>query len=161
MLTTTNIILIIIAILLIFNFDRIKNFFYKNNSLNENEEFDIMYSDKTINHLPQKRKNINSVVPDGSVVVNDNIMSYEQYDIPQTADECNEIDKHRVNFFAFNDRINNTSHLNDSVDNINITNKAQNYNLGVSVANIYDDLVNSNQYKSNESSLCKNITMDT
>lgn len=162
MLTTTNIILLIIVIILIWNYKTIQNFLYKKNvSSNSTEDFDIMYSDETISYLPQKGKNINSVVPDGSVIPIDNIMSFEQTTIPQNDKECDEINNYRVNFFAFNDRINNTSHLDDAVDNINITNKAQNYKLGVSIANIYDDLVNSNKYKSNESSLCKNITIDT
>jgi uncharacterized protein with von Willebrand factor type A (vWA) domain len=87
-------------------------------------------------------------------------MSYELYDQPQTEEEINEIDNFRVNFFAFNDHINNTTHLLDAVDNINITNKAQNYNVGTNISQIYDDLVNSNQYKSKESSLCRNITLE-
>lgn len=50
-------------------------------------------------------------------------------------------DDYRKRFFEFSDRINNTTHLGDPVDNINITDKSRNYVLGGTIANIYDDLV--------------------
>lgn len=69
--------------------------------------------------------------------------------IPQTCEdaECSRIDKYRNNFFDFQNRLNHNSHLNDSVDNINITNKAQDYMLGQDVSIIYDSIVNTNDYK--------------
>lgn len=108
----------------------------------------------------QPIKQPSEILPDSSVFVPDNIMSFEKNDNSCQSEECERIDNYRNKFFAFQDRLNGNSHLNDSVDNINITNKAQNYNIGTSVADIFDDLVNSNQYKSETSELCNNITPD-
>lgn len=65
-------------------------------------------------------------------------------------EECERIDNYRHKFFEFNDRINHNTHLNDAVDNINITNKASDYMIGKTIAEIYDDLVNTNAYKTVE-----------
>ncbi len=51
------------------------------------------------------------------------------------------IDRHRINFFKFNDRINHTSHLSDPVDAINIFRKKDNNAVGKTIAEIYDNLV--------------------
>ena len=130
-----NTILIIVLIILLIKFTDIINIFKRD------EQFDVKYVDEVISNLPQKKKTINDVVPNGSVVPIDNIMSYEQYDKNCEDAECERIDNYRHKFFEFNDRINQTTHLGDPVDAINITNKAQDYNIGTSIADIYDDLV--------------------
>lgn len=62
------------------------------------------------------------------------------------------------NFFNFANRINHCSNLNDSVDNVNITNKGNDYEIGTKISAIYDDLVNSRDYKTDNTVRCnKNI----
>lgn len=148
-----NILLVIILIILLIKFTDIINIFKRN------EKFDVKYVDEAISNLPQKKNTVNDVVPDGSVVPMDNIMSYELYSKNAEDAECDRIDNYRHKFFEFNDRINQTTHLGDPVDAINITNKAQDYNIGASIADIYDDLVG-NPYKDTRNSQCKIITPD-
>lgn len=62
-------------------------------------------------------------------------------------EEGDKIDKYRNDFFGFQTRINNSSHLNDPVDNINITGLENPDLVGKNISEIYDGLVNSNDYK--------------
>lgn len=61
--------------------------------------------------------------------------------------ESDNVDKYRNEFFSFQTRINNTSHLNDPVDNINIVGLENPDMIGKNISEIYDELVNSNDYK--------------
>ena len=102
--------------------------------------------------LPTKEHfDINAVQPDNSVFKDDNqISSYEKYDLVhgnQCDDECKRIDNYRHKFFAFNDRINHSSHLVDMVDNMNITNNTLDCSVGTPIACVYDKMVNSYDYK--------------
>lgn len=89
------------------------------------------------------KKNLNrNVLPDGSSFKTDNIAFHEML-----AKDCPNKDRERTDnycnhFFDFRNRIWHNSHLDDPVDYINITNKAQDYELGKSIADIYDDLTN-------------------
>jgi len=71
-----------------------------------------------------------NVMPSGSSLQTDNISSHELL-----AKDCPEKDRERIDnycnhFFDFRNKIWNTSHLDDSVDYINISNKAQDYEIG-------------------------------
>jgi len=137
-----NIILVTVVLILIFKYSDIIKALNKSK-----EEFDIKYVDEPINKLPTLKKDIYNVVPNGSVFLPDNIAFHEQITQNCKDSECDRIDNYRHKFFEFNDRINQTTHLIDPVDNINATNKAQDYLLGGKISDIYDDLVNSNKYK--------------
>lgn len=58
------------------------------------------------------------------------------------------------NFFNFQNHIWHNSHLTDSVDNMNATNNANNYDIGNTIAAVYDDVVNSRNYKTNNTVSC-------
>lgn len=92
-------------------------------------------------------RSINDVLPNTSSTSEDYIASHEHLPKNCEQSECEKIDAYNNRFFNFRTRINNNSHQNDSVDNINITNKAQDYYVGAKISDIYDDLVNSNDYK--------------
>lgn len=71
-------------------------------------------------------------------------------------DEPSRIDRYRNNFFAFNDRIYNSSHLDDPVDNLNISDNGNDFPVGMPVSEVYDILVNTGGYKSEFNQMCKN-----
>ena len=139
-----NIILIVLLVILVVKYKDIVRIF---SGKNKKEAFDIKYVDEAISDLPVEPHHINSVLPNESTLIADNITSHERLTRNCEDAECAKIDSYRKHFFQFNDRINNSSHLGDPVDNINITNKAQDYPIGKTIANIYDDLVNSNEFK--------------
>lgn len=151
-----NIILIVLLVILVIKYKDIARIF---SGKDKREAFDIKYVDEAISDLPVEPRHINSVLPDGSTLIADNITSHERLTRNCADAECARIDNHRHKFFEFNDRINHNTHLNDPVDNINITNKAQDYMIGKTIANIYDDLVNSNEYKDGNEQ-CRIITPD-
>lgn len=151
-----NIILIVLLVILVVKYKDIVRMF---SGKDKKESFDIKYVDETISDLPIEPRHINSVLPHGSTLAADNITSYERLMKNCEDAECARIDNYRHKFFEFNDRINHNTHLHDSVDNINITNKAQDYMIGKTIANIYDDLVNSNEYKDGNVQ-CRIITPD-
>lgn len=107
-------------------------------------------------HFTFINDNINDVMPLSSTMKIGNMTEFETNIKNKDDYECARTDNYRHKFFEFNDRINNNSHQNDSVDNINITNKANDYGVGLNISEIYDDLVNTNEYKSGINSLCRN-----
>lgn len=123
-----NFILVILLIILLVNYGRIINFF-KNNENYENVNPCIVPISK------------NKIVPYNDITQPDSNTLFIEHDEKYNDTERNRIDKYCNNFFAFNDRINNTSHLQDVVDNINITNKAQDFDIGMNISTIYDNLV--------------------
>jgi len=144
-----NIVLIVILLLLIYKYTNIEN------TSTHNENFDINYRDNDITtHIPINYEG--QILPDSSMFKANNIAEHERYYHTCDDDECARIDNHRHKFFEFNDRINHNSHLGDSVDNINITNKACDYDIGMNISDVYDDLVNTNEYKTQFNSLCRN-----
>jgi hypothetical protein len=50
----------------------------------------------------------------------------------------------------------NSSHLDDPVDNLNISDNGNDYMVGIPISKIYDNIVNTNKYKSNINQQCKN-----
>lgn len=96
----------------------------------------------------QENFDINMVEPNDSDIKDDNIASFEKTREQCEDEECERIDKYRNNFFDFRNRLYNNSHQDDPVDNINISDKAQNYKLGTNISDIYDDLVNTKRYAS-------------
>lgn len=61
--------------------------------------------------------------------------------------EQDEIDKYNNTFFSFGTRINNSSHLMDPVDNVNLINRSGKGLKGKSISAIYDKLTNAREYK--------------
>ena len=107
------------------------------------------------NMSSRKSRNINDVVPNGSVIKNDYTNHYE-VDVEndeQDMDECDVIDNYRNNFFSFNTRINNPSNINDPVDMINLTNNGQAYPVGMKISDIFDNLTK-NKYKTANVNKC-------
>lgn len=135
-----NIVLTILLVIIIIYY--IKNKYDK-------ETFEIEYENEPINELPKSPRNImTDLMPDSTSMEEEYSAQHETLTKNCKNSECRKIDKYRNQFFNFQTRINNNSHLNDSVDNINITNKGRDYDVGVNIADIYDDLVNTNDYKS-------------
>jgi len=120
------------------------------------------YKMKNIEELPnveihkQKliKKTINDVIPNGSIMKPDNMNYYEMEPETYSEYECDRIDKYRNNFFSFNNKINNSSHQTDAVDMINMSDKAQKYPIGMSVADVFDNLTKDN-YKTLKTSQCR------
>jgi FtsZ-interacting cell division protein ZipA len=110
---------------------------------------------KTNNHKTESFK-ANQVEPNTSSIHQDDIAIHELYDRNCQLDECERIDKFNNQFFGFRDRTFNSSHQDDPVDNINITGKGQDYKIGSTIADVYDDLVNSYDYKTRMNKKCKN-----
>lgn len=150
-----NIILVVVLLILLYKSSDIIAYFAraKRNSQSV-EKFDIKYIDDAVANASH---NANDVLPDNSVVSTDNISSHELTTQDCSDNECAQIDAFRNKFFSFSDRINNSTHLSDAVDMVNITNKAQDYNTGQTIADIYDDLTKANKYKGGNSQ-CRIIT---
>jgi len=114
----------------------------------------ISHNTKEPFELPNIVKPRNYDVDDKSISSHESYLrNNETHDDP----ERDMIDTYRRNFFSFGDRVNNSSHLNDPVDNLNITNNANDFNVGANIADIYDTIVNTNNYKDGNNSMCKNI----
>lgn len=95
------------------------------------------------------------VKPNMSDLPQDYMESHERLSKNQDIDECDAIDKYNNIFFGFRDRTNNSSNQNDPVNNINITNKGNDYLIGSNISDIYDDLVNSYDYKDTKKNVKK------
>lgn len=122
-------------------------FYRKTNNKNlENKETMLFHLNMNQNDNENKKKKITTVydkLDNKSDKKNKNLE--ETQTMPSTESEM--IDNYRINFFKFNDHINNTSHLMDSVDALNMTNNAQDYRNGLEISHIYDDLVAGIKYK--------------
>lgn len=137
-----NIILVILLIYLIYIYKQRNDQTYK-----KTETFDDIPANMTDIYRVRPYINNNELKKDlDQATATSNV---HELDYPQMADknERDRNEKFRNRFFDFRNKINNTSHLNDPVDNINMTNNAQTFANGESIGDIYDKLVNSYDYK--------------
>jgi hypothetical protein len=68
--------------------------------------------------------------------IEETITNEPEYDV-----NFDRIENFNNEFFNFNSRINNDSHLDDSVEKFNRMNQGQDYPIGMSISDIYDDIV--------------------
>jgi len=123
-----NIFLVIVLFFLLINFGTMSN---NKKDTKQLEQFMINYNEDSSD-------NIHMI----DAIHNKQVVEDPFYD-KKTA----ETDMYRNNFFSFQNRINNTSHLGDPVDNMNINGLSGKQVIGKDIAEIYDELVNSNDYK--------------
>lgn len=158
-----NIILLLILIYFVHKYladqrkdaSKVEKFDYENIPKNIKSVYDM--------NQTEYPKNVNDIRPYinnkelNEALANDIAMSnVHELDYPQILDQHNRErnDKFRNRFFAFRNKINNTTHLNDPVDNMGMTNNAQMFENGDTIGNIYDKLVNSYDYKTNTLPSC-------
>lgn len=111
----------------------------------------------TIGNKNREKFLTSEIKPDMSNVQQKYMTYHEENATNCLVDECDRIDKFSNQFFSFRDRIHNNSHQDDPVDNINTTGNGRDYKIGSNISDVYDNLVNSYDYKTGMSKKCEKL----
>lgn len=65
-----------------------------------------------------------------------------QCEVESDGEEITDLDEYNKNFYNFQNRIFQSSHQDDVVDNVVRTHNASDYKVGMSIKSVYDDLTN-------------------
>jgi hypothetical protein len=128
--------LIIIAIVIVYNI----NWYVFNQDCCEKNKV----NDDTIEKFNSNTK-LNKNI-DGNNMQEDTNLYKLDSQMTQDDIEREKIEHFNNNYFNFQNRVYHNTHLTDSVDNLNVSNNGNDY-VGNKISSIYDNIVNSKDYK--------------